>query len=104
MKLMTKAIMEKLPCLGETGEKDTKDVIVYAKFFNPMGSWTWYVTEYDPATKTCFGLVCGFEKELGYFSVAEFERYNSNHPVGIERDKFYEPETLAHLFFRKDIV
>ena len=32
---------------------------------------SWYISEYDPIKKLCFGLVDGFEKELGYFSLDE---------------------------------
>jgi len=39
---------------------------MWFKFFHPMSSWTWYLTEYDPKERLAFGLVAGFETEIGY--------------------------------------
>jgi len=40
--------------------------LVRVKFFTPDAQWTWFVLEYDPAERLCFGLVCGQVDELGY--------------------------------------
>ena len=39
----------------------------------PASDWTWYATEYD-GEDLFFGLVSGFEVELGYFSRTELEK------------------------------
>lgn len=52
-------------------EKD-KDPRVYAYFYHPTSDWMWFVTEYD-GEQTFFGLVHGFETELGYFDRLELE-------------------------------
>ena len=70
MKLLPKEILDKLPKLYSQ-EKKGGDAVVIVKFFTPWSSWTWYATEYDPVERTFFGLVDGFEKELGYFSLDE---------------------------------
>ena len=46
-------------------QEEIKDPIVYAKFFTPDSSWTWYVTEGQPDGEDFrfFGYVIGFEKE-----------------------------------------
>ncbi len=44
------------------------EAVVPLKFFTPAGGWTWYPTEFD-GDDLFFGLVSGFEVELGYFSV-----------------------------------
>ena len=70
-KLLTKAIRDKLPPLY--GQEKVKDPIVHVKFFNPMGSGTWYVTEFD-GEDTMFGYVTGLGgDELGYISLSELE-------------------------------
>jgi hypothetical protein len=71
------------------------DPAVWAKFFTPDSSWTWHVTEYDPAERRCFGLVDGLDRELGYFSLAELERVRG--PLGqrIERDIYYTSQPLS---------
>lgn len=44
-----------------------------------------------------FGLVSGFEVELGYFSLAELESVRGPLGLAIERDLFYTPQTLQQL-------
>ena len=48
------------------------DPLVLARFFHPNSSWSWYVTEFD-GEQEFFGLVAGFEIELGYFLRSELE-------------------------------
>lgn len=71
------------------------DPIVHVKFFTPDSSWTWYVTEYDPVQRRCFGLVDGLECELGYFSLAEIERVVGPLGLPIERDLHWTPKPLS---------
>jgi hypothetical protein len=96
MKLMTKAIENAIPGLDEQdGLGD--DAIVHAKFFTPDGSWTWYATEYDPETRMFFGLVDGFDKELGYFSLDELESVRGALGLPIERDAWFKPTKLSEV-------
>jgi hypothetical protein len=66
------------------------------KFFSPTSGWTWYPTEYDGAD-LFFGLVIGFEAEIGYFSLSELEQVRGPLGLPIERDLSYTPATLADL-------
>ena len=86
MKLLTKEIMGKLPKLGSTEKQNNPQII--AKFFDPFGSWTWYVTEGEKQSNgdwLFFGLVNGFETELGYFGLRELESVGR-----LERDLYFE--------------
>ena len=83
---------------GQDGMKD--EAIVYAKLFTPDSNWTWYVTEYDPIDRVCFGLVVGFVPELGYFSIDELEEVTGPMGLHIERDLYFEPQPLKNV--RKD--
>ena len=66
--LMTKEVGEKIPALyANEHVKHYDDVLAPAKLFSPYSGWTWYVTEWDPKTGEYFGLVEGFETEIGYF-------------------------------------
>ena len=38
--------------------------MVRVKLFSPYAGWSWYITEWDPATGLCFGLVEGLETAL----------------------------------------
>lgn len=94
MKLMTKELEAKLPPLGSTEEKPEAEVLIHAHYFS--NSWDWWVTEYDPETRTFFGLVRGFEIEIGYFSLDELEENScERRPFGgIERDLYWTPKSL----------
>lgn len=95
MKLMTKEIQKKFESkpLGSTEMLgDNAEIVV--KFFTPWANWTWYATEFD-GEDLFFGLVDGFEKELGYFSLAELESVSGPFGLKIERDLHFENKTLA---------
>ena len=66
------------------------------KYFTPDAGWTWYPTEFD-GTDTFFGLVSGFDVELGYFSLSELESVRGGLRLPVERDLYYKPTTLAEL-------
>lgn len=84
MKLLTQEIRKKLPALGEG------DGTAHVKFFTPDSNWTWYATEFD-GEDTFFGLVDGFEKEIGYFSLSELQSVTGPLGLPIERDLYFQP-------------
>jgi hypothetical protein len=93
MKLLTKEIRTKLPPLGSTDRlphdqactERSECIIAQAKFFTPDSSWTWFATEFD-GEDTLFGLVSGFEVEMGHFSLSELEATRGPWGLPIERD------------------
>jgi hypothetical protein len=92
---MTKEIEAKFRAQGDTQDKTPEQTKVIAKFFHPFSTWKWYATEYDPKTREFFGLVRGFEEELGPFSLDELESVKV-HGLGIERDLYWDSNaTLA---------
>lgn len=93
MKLITKAIARKLPPLGSQDGKDATEVKVPLKLFDPTGSWTWYLTEFDPVQRLFFGFVVGLEEELGYVSLDELESVRGRFGIGLERDKWWDDST-----------
>jgi hypothetical protein len=84
---------DKLPRIDELGE----DPIARVKLFDPTGSWTWYIAGYDPETRQTYGLVDGFEREIGMFSMAELVELRGRFGLPIERDLYYEPKRLSEL-------
>ena len=94
MKLLTKEILKRLPALYS--QENNPDPIVQVKFFDPCGSWTWYATEFD-GKDIFFGLVDGFEKELGNFSLSELQSYKGRFGLGIERDLYFTPKPLSEI-------
>jgi len=95
MKLLTKEILEKLPKLYTQEEKGL-DAVAVVKFFTPDSNWTWYATEFD-GDDLFFGLVDGFEKEIGYFRLSELQSVKGTLGLPIERDMYFKPKTLKEL-------
>jgi hypothetical protein len=94
MQLLTKELLKTLPPLYAC--EDQADPIVRAKFFYPDFDWTWYAIECD-GQDLCFGLVDGFDKELGYFSLKELASNRGSLGLPIERDLYFEPCRLSRL-------
>ncbi|MDD2657298.1 MAG: DUF2958 domain-containing protein [Candidatus Pacebacteria bacterium] len=97
MKLMTEELQQQIPLLYATEDTPLEKKMVYAKFFTPDANWTWYVTEYDPNERLCFGYVIGHESEWGYFSLDELESVRGPFGLAIERDIHFEPITFKEL-------
>jgi hypothetical protein len=118
MMLMTRDNFKALPRLY--ANESTPDPVAQVKFFTPTSNWTWYATEgswvdangkamiYEGIEKPAgaadflfFGLVQGFEEELGYFSLQELSSVKGPLGLGIERDRHFRPQPLSAL--RKDV-
>ena len=93
--LITDEIREQLPALGENEEQGLS-ALAQVKYFTPDSNWSWYAAEFD-GEDLFFGLVIGFEIELGYFSLQELQETRGPLGLQIERDLYYEPQSLAEL-------
>ena len=119
MKLLTEEIRAKLPALYS--QEDVADPMVVVKFFNPIGSWTWYATEGSPVnadgevipegdTKQeavdflFFGWVDGDFPELGYFSLSELESVRLSFGFRIERDAYFVSRPLSEVKRRAEVL
>ncbi len=89
MKIITKAIQKKMPSLGSGAQKSINELKFHMRLFVPWGNWTWYVAEANFETGEAFGLVCGFEKELGYFDLNELMEIRGPLGLKIERDLYF---------------
>ena len=98
-KLMTKEIGKTIPPLYANADvEDYDSVLAPVKLFSPYSNWTWYITEWDAETGECFGLVEGFETELGYFSLDELARSTVLGGVpAVERDLYWKPKSLGDI-------
>lgn len=102
MKLLTKELIKKLPKLYS--QENNKNPNAVIKFFDPTGSWTWYVIEgelQEDGDFLFFGLVKGFETELGYFTLNDLETCKNGvtglRGLPIERDIHFEPTPISEL-------
>ena len=91
MKLLTKEIKRKAEKQYLGGSSlDSQNVV--AKFFHPTGSWTWYLMNLDPRDNSyAWGIVKGYEIEMGSFSMTELQEYRGRFGLGIERDLYFRP-------------
>ena len=98
-KLMTKELGDTIPPLyANDGADDPDAVVARVKLFSPYNGWRWYITEWEAETGTCFGLVEGFEVELGYFDLTELSEVTVFGSVpAVERDLYWEPQTLGEI-------
>ena len=98
MKLVTKAIEQKLIKNYNLPDERKKDLKPVVKFFTPFAQCTWLITEYAPEYNEFFGLCdlgLGFP-ELGYVSREEIEFVRKLGLNDIERDRgFKADKTLA---------
>ena len=97
--LMTRKLADTIPALYANEKVAYCDtVIAHAKLFSPYSNWTWFITEMDPATGTCFGLVDGLEREIGYFDLTELAETTVFGGVpAVERDLYWEPRTIGEI-------
>lgn len=62
-----------------------KKVLVLARFYAPWNDWSWYVAEYYPEHKVCYGFV-SHEDRRAYFSLVQIEDIQWPYWVQIQRD------------------
>jgi len=98
MMLLTQEIRKRLPPLRAQDSLGGK-AVAHVKFFTPDSNWTWFATEGQAEGDdfTFFGLVEGFEKELGYFSLAELQSARGPMGLPVERDLHWKPKTLKEI-------
>ena len=97
MKLMTKEIEKKAQKQFPKGS-DMNQMVV-AKFFDPCGGWTWYLMNQDPDDLNyLWGIVKGFEIEVGSFSLSELSDYRGRFGLGIERDLYFTPKPAKEIW------
>jgi hypothetical protein len=89
---------DNLPRTDSVGYTQHDDPIVRVKLFDPTGSWTWYIIAYDPDTRRAYGLVKGWEDELGYFSMEELVSLRGQFGLPIERDIHWTPRPLSKVW------
>jgi hypothetical protein len=93
--LLDAEMRARLPALY-SGEALGLEALALVKFFAPDSGWTWYGSEFD-GNDLFFGLVAGFEVELGYFSLHELETARGSKGFLVERDEHFEPKSFRDL-------
>ena len=97
MKLLTKPIIKKAQAqYKHSSDLDNQDIV--AKFFNPMGSWTWYLMNLDKDEDYAWGIVDGNAVEMGSFSIRELQSIQLPLGLGIERDIHFRSVPASELW------
>ena len=89
MKLLTDSIKNEAEKQYENGSDFSQKVV--AKFFDPMGGFTWYLMNKDPESDYCWGIVDGIAVEMGSFGLNELQEHTGQFGLGIERDTAFKP-------------
>ena len=100
-KMITEKIKKDTPLYGATAQLPMEEQTVTAKFFDPTGSFTWYLIEMDEEQDLSFGFVTSeFEPngEFGPFSIRELKAIELPYGLYIERDKNFKPMNLKELY------
>ncbi len=92
MQLLTEELRAEMPALYSQEKIETKEKMVYAKFFFPAGNWTWFAVEGKEHDDDYifFGYVIGFEEEWGYFTLNELQNIDIE-GLTVERDLYFKP-------------
>ncbi len=100
MQLLTKKITEMAHKQYPKGS-DFNQMVV-AKFFDAFGSWSWYLMNIDPVDNDyCWGIVKGFEVEMGSFLMSELKSLKAMGSVPrIERDICFKPTKAKDIWDR----
>jgi len=98
MKLMTNEIEQMAQQQYLKGAEMNGQMVV-AKFFDPCGSWSWYLMNQDPEDPDyLWGIVRGFEVEMGSFSLSELESVKGPLGLGIERDLHFKSQPASEIW------
>ena len=83
-------IADHTPRTYQTEQSEAVKVATMHYFLN---GWDWYLVEMDMQKELtqCFGLVKGYEKELGYFSLPEILK------TGAELDLYWTPTPINEI-------
>jgi hypothetical protein len=98
MKLITPEFEELFKDYPLYSQEDAKDPLVIAKLFDPCGSASWFLTEYDPVEKIAFCYVVGLQvDEWGYTSFIELESIERPFGLTIERDLHFVQKRFSEV-------
>lgn len=97
MQLLTEELRGQLPRLYE--QENLPDPTIYAKFFTPDASWTWYVAEGEEIEDDFkfFGFVVGLASEWGYFLLSELQSVRRGLGLAVECDLSYTAQLFSQV-------
>lgn len=104
LEIMRKACrLQGTPLTAENTDENGNTIspVFRVKLFDPVGSWTWYVQDWD-GEDICFGYVVGDFPEWGSFSLSELASIKGRLGIGIEIDTGYRPKAVDEVMAQLD--
>lgn len=99
-------LLEKLQNLISLSDmqSDQIDPVVTVRVYDPVSIWGWYLVEID-GIDSCFGLVLGGDRDLGYFRLSELEKLNTlSGSARITIDYSFSPCKLSEIYETKQFL
>ena len=96
MKLLTAEIIKKARAQYRRGSSMKQNVV--AKFFSPSSNWTWYMMNLGEDLDYAWGIVQGFELEMGSFLISELQKIKGQFGLGIERDLYFKSRPAEEIW------
>ena len=92
MRLLTKAILKKLPKIGTLENTPLNQQKIQVHYFHPFTNTDYYGIAYNPDNREFFGIVTNSSnsvKELTYFKLGELEKIRV-YGLPIERETYWD--------------
>jgi hypothetical protein len=98
MQLLTKDLRDELPRLNSQNHIPNEQKIAHAKFFFPIGKWTWYVMEgcEEGDDYIFFGYIIALEEGFRNFRLSDLMRFETI-GLSIERDLSFKPDNIENI-------
>jgi len=101
MELLPEALKAHIPRLGTT--VDEQDPMVWAKLFNPVSGWRWYLIELEQhATDAiCYVYEVGWDERLTYFTLSDLDQHAAEVGAANQLDTTFDPCRLSDVQARE---
>lgn len=99
MKLLTKSIIDQFKKQGDTSEKETDQIMVICKLFNPAGAATWWLYEHvEDSIYRCFATMGDSQlAECGTVCIDQLAELCLPFGLKIERDLHWKACPLSEV-------
>lgn len=90
-------LREKVPRLGTT--IDDPDPMLWARLFNPLSGWSWYLIEMEPLGQDAILYVyeVGWDEQITYFNASDLDLHAAQIGVENQLDERFAPCRLSQL-------
>jgi hypothetical protein len=104
MEFLPQELLGQIPRLGETLTEG--DPMVWARLFNPLSGWSWYLIELEPlATDAiCCVYEVGWDEKMTYFNLSDLDLHAAEVGEPNQRDTSFTPCRLSDVKTREQPI